>query len=258
MDQILAIVLPVFGLIGIGYVVAWTKLLDHAAGDALSEFVFVVAIPLLIFRIVATADLAGISAWRLWLAFFAAFAWMVAAWVRAVGPRALLAAPLAWVAVELERTRTALHFPWCLLGYSQHADLHVIQVARYGAVYAVSALVCGVAAVAAYVALEPHAGRRRAAALIAVAVLALVYAHGWWRLRQPEAAAQLMAFSENHWTRHFGVLDQGDRHFVRVVRRLVRYQLGSAAADLAWQQGLRLSLPQAVALALSLADTPLR
>ena len=74
MGEILAIVLPVFGLIGLGAAIAWTKLLSHASGDALSEFVFVVAIPLLIFRIVATADLAGISAWRLWLAFFAAFA----------------------------------------------------------------------------------------------------------------------------------------------------------------------------------------
>ena len=74
MEQIVAIVLPVFGLIGIGYAIAWTKLLGHAAGDALSEFVFVVAIPLLIFRIVATADFAGISAWRLWFSFFASFA----------------------------------------------------------------------------------------------------------------------------------------------------------------------------------------
>ena len=74
MTDILAIVLPVFGLIGIGAAIAWTKVLSHSAGDALSEFVFVVAIPLLIFRIVATADFSGISAWRLWLAFFAAFA----------------------------------------------------------------------------------------------------------------------------------------------------------------------------------------
>ena len=74
MTEILAIVLPVFGLIGIGAAIAWTKLLSPASGDALSEFVFVVAIPMLIFRIVATADLSGISAWRLWLAFFAAFA----------------------------------------------------------------------------------------------------------------------------------------------------------------------------------------
>lgn len=74
MDQILAIVIPVFGLIGLGYLAAWTKLLGPAVGDALSEFVFMVAIPVLVFRIMANADLAGISAWRLWLAFFAAFA----------------------------------------------------------------------------------------------------------------------------------------------------------------------------------------
>jgi malonate transporter and related proteins len=78
MREILGIVLPVFGLIGIGAAVAWAKLLGRTSGDALSEFVFVVAIPLLIFRIMATADLGGTSAWRLWLAFFAAFAvsWM--------------------------------------------------------------------------------------------------------------------------------------------------------------------------------------
>lgn len=74
MDQIFAIVLPVFGLIGIGAAVAWAKLLSHPTGDALSDFVFVVAIPLLIFRIVATADFSGTSAWRLWLAYFAVFA----------------------------------------------------------------------------------------------------------------------------------------------------------------------------------------
>lgn len=74
MAEILTIVLPVFGLIGIGSLLAWTRLLSHASGDALSDFVFVVAIPLLIFRIVATADFSGLSAWRLWLAFFAAFA----------------------------------------------------------------------------------------------------------------------------------------------------------------------------------------
>ena len=78
MGEILGIVLPVFSLIGIGAAAAWTKLLGRATGDALSEFVFVVAIPLLVFRIMATADLGSISAWRLWLAFFAAFvvSWM--------------------------------------------------------------------------------------------------------------------------------------------------------------------------------------
>ena len=74
MDQIAAIVLPVFGLVGVGYGVAWSKLLGTDNAEALSEFVFVIAIPFLVFRILATADFAGISAWRLWLPFFSGFA----------------------------------------------------------------------------------------------------------------------------------------------------------------------------------------
>jgi len=50
----------------------------------------------------------------------------------------------------------------------------------------VSALVCGVSAVAANLALEPRAARRRRAVLAAVAAVALVYGHGAWRLGQPE------------------------------------------------------------------------
>jgi malonate transporter len=74
MNEIVAIVLPVFGLIGIGYAVAWSGLLDESRGEAISDFVFVIAIPMLIFRILATADLSGMSAWRLWFPFFTAFA----------------------------------------------------------------------------------------------------------------------------------------------------------------------------------------
>src|SRR5258708_1402432 len=74
MDQIAAIVLPVFGLIGVGYGVAWSKLLGTDSAAGLSEFVFVIDIPFIVFRILATADFAGISAWRLWLPFFAGFA----------------------------------------------------------------------------------------------------------------------------------------------------------------------------------------
>lgn len=78
MGQILGVVLPVFGLIGVGAAVAWAKLLGPKTGDALSEFVFAVAIPLLVLRIMATADLGSVSAWRLWVAFFSAF---VISWI---------------------------------------------------------------------------------------------------------------------------------------------------------------------------------
>lgn len=78
MDQIAGIVVPVFGLIGIGYAVAWSRLLGEASGEALADFVFTVAIPVLIFRVVATADFSGGSPWLLWLAYYVGFtlAWI--------------------------------------------------------------------------------------------------------------------------------------------------------------------------------------
>src|SRR5262245_29685678 len=78
MEQTVAIVLPVFGLIGIGYLVAWSRLLPDATGDALAAFVFTVAVPVLIFRTIATADFSAAEPWRLWLPFYAAFglAWV--------------------------------------------------------------------------------------------------------------------------------------------------------------------------------------
>lgn len=78
MDQIAGIVIPVFGLIGIGWAVAWSRLLKGGTGDGLADFVFTVAIPVLIFRVVATADFSGGSPWLLWLAFYIAY---VLAWI---------------------------------------------------------------------------------------------------------------------------------------------------------------------------------
>jgi hypothetical protein len=79
MEQIVGIVVPVFGLIGIGYGVAWTRLLREGTGEALADFVFTVAIPVLIFRVIATAGFSGGSPWLLWLAYYIAYtlAWIV-------------------------------------------------------------------------------------------------------------------------------------------------------------------------------------
>jgi apolipoprotein N-acyltransferase len=117
-------------------------------------------------------------------AFFAA---IVASWLDAVGPRALLLAPLAWVATEVLRAYTFFRFPWCLLGYSQADNLPYIQIARFGAVYAVSFLLALTAAVLAYAAVERGARRRRGALLALLAVLAIVLIDGTSRLAQPAA-----------------------------------------------------------------------
>jgi predicted permease len=74
MNQAIDIVLPVFGLIGIGYLASWTRLIGQGGDQALADFCYNIAIPLLIFRVVATADFSGGSPWLLWVAYYIAFA----------------------------------------------------------------------------------------------------------------------------------------------------------------------------------------
>ena len=112
------------------------------------------------------------------------FGLLVAAWVRAFGPRALLLSPLAWVATEILRANTLFNFSWCLLGYSQQPYPGFIQLARYTAVYGVSFLVAGVSAVLAYVRLEQRAGPRRTAAFVTAVIVSGVWIHGEWLLGQ--------------------------------------------------------------------------
>jgi predicted ATPase len=70
------------------------------------------------------------------------------------------------------------------------------------------------------------------------------------RLRRPEAAMRLLAFAVGLWTSGFGPLTAADRHYVRLVRRLVRAQIGAARAEVLWIEGSAMALPDAVALAL--------
>jgi apolipoprotein N-acyltransferase len=117
------------------------------------------------------------------------FGWMVGTWRRAFGVPALLLAPVAWVATEILRAHTLFNFSWCLLGYSQHANLPTIQVARYAAVYGVSFMVASVAAVLAYVVVETRPRPRRMATLGTASMVAVVLAYGWWTLSRPVAEA---------------------------------------------------------------------
>lgn len=78
MATVLDIVLPVFGLIGLGYGLARTGILGERARDGLSDFVFVVAIPALLFRTVAEARLPPGLPWDYWIAYFSG---VVVVWV---------------------------------------------------------------------------------------------------------------------------------------------------------------------------------
>lgn len=64
------IILPVFGLIGLGYLAGRTGFLSNTVGDGLGEFVATIGIPMLIFRTMSTAHFPDLSPWPLWLTYF--------------------------------------------------------------------------------------------------------------------------------------------------------------------------------------------
>lgn len=81
MNAILTTVLPVFGLIVVGYGLAKANIIDEVAGRGISLFVFNVAIPALLFRTVVSMQPATVAPWLIWFAFFGglALAWIAAA-----------------------------------------------------------------------------------------------------------------------------------------------------------------------------------
>jgi hypothetical protein len=78
--QILVVVFPVFALIGLGFAMTRFGLLRDTVGDGLGEFVYLIAIPVLIFKTVAGAHFPDLSPWPLWGAYFggAIVAWAAA------------------------------------------------------------------------------------------------------------------------------------------------------------------------------------
>jgi len=79
MSSVLTTILPVFGLIALGFVCARTGFIGPAAGQGLSQVVFNLAMPALLFRTVATIDRQSLSPWPLWAALFGGIAvvWIV-------------------------------------------------------------------------------------------------------------------------------------------------------------------------------------
>jgi malonate transporter and related proteins len=78
---VLAIVTPVFALMGLGYLAARLKYLPEGAGPALSQFAFKVAIPAMLFRALLSAAPMQASPWAMLSAYFLAVAvvWLIAA-----------------------------------------------------------------------------------------------------------------------------------------------------------------------------------
>lgn len=74
MYAVLHDVLPVFLLILTGWITVQTGALKAETGEALGEFVFKIAVPVLLFRTVAHADVSGGTPLRLWVAYFSGVA----------------------------------------------------------------------------------------------------------------------------------------------------------------------------------------
>ena len=64
----------IFGMIAIGYLCGLFKILPVETGDQLSKFVFTIAVPILLFRTMISADFGGSAPWSLWGAYFAGVA----------------------------------------------------------------------------------------------------------------------------------------------------------------------------------------
>jgi malonate transporter and related proteins len=81
LNAIINTVLPVFGLIVLGYGLAKANIIDGVAGRGITLFVFNIALPAFLFRTVATMAAQDGAPWSLWIAFFGglALAWIAAA-----------------------------------------------------------------------------------------------------------------------------------------------------------------------------------
>ena len=77
MSSLFEIILPIFGLIGLGFAASRFRLLPAGSDEALSAFVFNFGVPMLIFRTMANALLPETQPWGYWIAYFAgaALAW---------------------------------------------------------------------------------------------------------------------------------------------------------------------------------------
>ena len=72
-----SLVIPIFGLVVIGWAAALTKLLSERVSDGLSEYVFAIAVPALIVATLTRSGLSGEIAWGFWFSYFggAGLAW---------------------------------------------------------------------------------------------------------------------------------------------------------------------------------------
>ncbi|PSC04098.1 transporter [Alsobacter soli] len=83
MLHVLTVVLPVFGLMGLGYGARSIGYLGDRTGEGLSDYVFAVAIPALIFKTLTAAQLPEAQPWGYWFSYFGGVivVWTIGTWI---------------------------------------------------------------------------------------------------------------------------------------------------------------------------------
>lgn len=115
----------------------------------------------------------------------ATFAFLITFFRMRMGIPLVLSAPAVWVSLELLMTYLMTGFPWGLLGYSQHLNLPIIQIADVTGVYGISFVIVTVNA-GIYRAFEKYLEgspfRRSKSIWGAALLLSFVLVYGYWRL----------------------------------------------------------------------------
>lgn len=67
-------VLPIFSVMALGWGAIRFRLIGERTGEGIADYVFVIAIPVLLFRSLVTAKLPEIQPWTFWISYFASLA----------------------------------------------------------------------------------------------------------------------------------------------------------------------------------------
>ncbi|MFH1555993.1 MAG: AEC family transporter [Pseudomonadota bacterium] len=68
--DIAIVILPVFGIVAMGFAAAKTRLISDKASDGLAEYVFGLAVPILIFKTLSESKMPDAQPWGYWIAYF--------------------------------------------------------------------------------------------------------------------------------------------------------------------------------------------
>lgn len=135
MNEILTTVVPVFLLIGLGYLAARFKLMEGAGVIGLNRFVFLFAIPALLFRTAMKVDIGASAPWRLWAAFFSAAAvvWLLAI---LISPKVPSLRPVGGAAAAIASAFGNLVMMGIPLSFAHYGEAAVVPAALIVAIHA--------------------------------------------------------------------------------------------------------------------------